>query len=921
MRNKIKRKIKSLMQYRIVQVLLFIFSCGGLFIIPSKIKAIAFTSIVESLGWIFYALYIWVMGHIANLAGKILVWVSTFTNFTTLPVIKETWTVVRDISNLFFIVILLVIAFGTILKLEAYSYKKLLPKMIFAAIMVNFSLLMCSLIVDASQVVMLTFVNAFKDAAEEGFYSAFRLGDLISIDDTKNENQMTSPEYLIAVIAAGVMITVMTMLLLTAAITLVARMVFIWTLTILSPIAFVASILPATQKYSQRWWEMFGRYVAVGPLLAFFIWLALFVVIKSGSDITNQLGSDDIAKSLGVTDSTSVGKALQPDIIVKYLIATVMIFSGLKFANEMASEIAPIAGKIANIPKSLGMGVLNTFGRGAKGAARGVGKGALWGAGQIGLYATDKLEANYGLALNPMRWGEKIKAGWKENAEERRIHADAGSALALMEGKKRGIFGNLDLLVQHPEGVLHTASGKRTKEYTRLQKELEDREKKKKQLEALADKDATSASDIVKAGMAGGTDDLNNKKNAADAGVAAQQAIIVQAEEAVAKATEAVAIAKEQLAAAKPGAAHDAAAQQEQIERENLLRSQKDLRNKKLELVGKVRVQADTDKEVNDNKENISNQADAAAKNARDGHKADLAAIAKEIDATKVGLSNNAPMKVPGAEEGLRKLTSRGEQIHSKDFSYLTQCMRNALATNRMADAVAILRQIFTAGHQNNAAELMGEERSFEGVAAMIDKYFTKGGESKPNKKFKGNVELSKDMALQLLQDCSEQAFENKEHSYAQGVETNEAGTRRRRTRAEREEVSAIEMSKMTAEQFVQLGHEGIFEDHNGPPGSPGSFYGPTASYLVNLESVVANRSNQEKFRMRKMPTVPSNTINNIHADPKVKEMFYTTIIEAVPKGEARDAVLDTYGFAGKHNSKAPVPFARGLQKMKQRTS
>ncbi len=50
------------------------------------------------------------------------------------------WTIIRDIANLFFIFILLWIALSTIFDIDKYSIKNLLPRLIIAALLINFSL-------------------------------------------------------------------------------------------------------------------------------------------------------------------------------------------------------------------------------------------------------------------------------------------------------------------------------------------------------------------------------------------------------------------------------------------------------------------------------------------------------------------------------------------------------------------------------------------------------------------------------------------------------------------------------------------------------------------------------------------------------------------------------------------------------------
>lgn len=64
--------------------------------------------------------------------------------------IQSGWPVVRDISNIFFVFILLWIALATIFDIETYSAKTLLPKFIISALLINFSLPIAVFIISLS---------------------------------------------------------------------------------------------------------------------------------------------------------------------------------------------------------------------------------------------------------------------------------------------------------------------------------------------------------------------------------------------------------------------------------------------------------------------------------------------------------------------------------------------------------------------------------------------------------------------------------------------------------------------------------------------------------------------------------------------------------------------------------------------------
>jgi hypothetical protein len=96
---------------------------------------------------------------------QILVVIAQYNDFIKATAVVKGWVIVRDICNMFFIAVLLVIAFGTILHWETYRYNKLLGRLILMAFLINFSKFICGFFIDIFQVMMMTFVNAFAGVA------------------------------------------------------------------------------------------------------------------------------------------------------------------------------------------------------------------------------------------------------------------------------------------------------------------------------------------------------------------------------------------------------------------------------------------------------------------------------------------------------------------------------------------------------------------------------------------------------------------------------------------------------------------------------------------------------------------------------------------------------------------------------------
>ena len=81
-------------------------------------------------------------------------------NWFQVPAVLDAWRLIRDFANIWFILILLFIAIGTILRAQSYQAKKLLPTLIMVALVINFSLPITGFIIDISNVISFQFLKA-----------------------------------------------------------------------------------------------------------------------------------------------------------------------------------------------------------------------------------------------------------------------------------------------------------------------------------------------------------------------------------------------------------------------------------------------------------------------------------------------------------------------------------------------------------------------------------------------------------------------------------------------------------------------------------------------------------------------------------------------------------------------------------------
>jgi len=193
------------------------------------------------------------------------------------PIVTIGLQITQSFVNVFLVIVLIVIALSFALKIKEYASQKVFVTLIIIALLVNFAPLFVGLIVDATNIVMQFFLNAISEGATD---ILSQLKDITSGIAVTLFGVGSSLPQKMGLVTQGVVfliinITIAIALLLFAVLFLV-RYVIIWILTILSPLALCAYILPATKKnIFDKWFEQLIQWSIIGIPLAFFLYLAL----------------------------------------------------------------------------------------------------------------------------------------------------------------------------------------------------------------------------------------------------------------------------------------------------------------------------------------------------------------------------------------------------------------------------------------------------------------------------------------------------------------------------------------------------------------------------------------------------------------------------------------------------------------------
>lgn len=246
------------------------------------------------------------------------------------------WNIMRSIANIAFVIAFLIIIFSQVTNLGVGSYglKKLTPRLIVAAVLVNVSFIICAIAVDISNILGYSIQDIFIMIREDVFY--------ISNDNFSGVNNNPWTAVTAVVLAGGgviggvyymaagglyMLIPILIGVALTALFVLVilaARQAIIVILVIISPLAFVANLLPNTEKWFDKWKDLF---------MTMLIFFPAFSLVFGGSQLAGQL----IIQNAGDNIVTVIfGMAVQ----IAPLVITPLL---LKLSGGLLGRIAQIA--------------------------------------------------------------------------------------------------------------------------------------------------------------------------------------------------------------------------------------------------------------------------------------------------------------------------------------------------------------------------------------------------------------------------------------------------------------------------------------------------------------------------------------------------------------------------------------------------
>lgn len=201
------------------------------------------------------------------------------------------WSLVRNLANVIFIISFVIIIYSQLTNygISNYGIKKMLPRLIVAAVLVNISYYIAALAIDLSNVTGSAMYDGLQSIQANiaangqtptdgevfnwtsvvgvilaGGAGATALGIGIASAIAGAGGVITAMIYMVLPLLVGLFLAILVVLLILA-----ARHALIIALVVVSPLAFVAYLLPGTEKWFDRWKDLFITMLIFYPAFAF----------------------------------------------------------------------------------------------------------------------------------------------------------------------------------------------------------------------------------------------------------------------------------------------------------------------------------------------------------------------------------------------------------------------------------------------------------------------------------------------------------------------------------------------------------------------------------------------------------------------------------------------------------------------------
>ena len=313
---------------------------------------------IEGVGWIVCP----VVNFMASIADSAFSFLSDSFLQVDTDIVSTTsstytvWSTMRTIANVLFVIAFLIIIFSQLTGqgIANYGIKKILPRIIISAILVNVSFFVCQIAVDLSNILGVSLKGFFEGVGNglelynsetppstwQGLAGGILAGTAVAAGAWALGATVLIPMLIGAVLALIMVFFI-----------LILRQMLIVLLIVLAPLAFVAFLLPNTEQWFTKWRKMFTGLLLVFPIIGL-----LFGASSLVSDILSGIYSGSNGNTIG--DVVAAGILVLPLFLLPAILK-----ASINAAGNIGTKINGIGDKFSrgSSSKASNSGVLKSL--------------------------------------------------------------------------------------------------------------------------------------------------------------------------------------------------------------------------------------------------------------------------------------------------------------------------------------------------------------------------------------------------------------------------------------------------------------------------------------------------------------------------------------------------------------------------------
>lgn len=272
----------------------------------------------------------------------------------------KAWEIMRNIANALFVVAFMALIYSQLTGRSSggYNIKRLLPRLIICAILVNLSFYLCQALVEGSNIIGSSILQILDGLAGRIGPTVMQIGE--SPDAFQNgtlstiTSSMMATRYVWVLLAPIAAVTISIATITAAAlILLILRKVIVAMLILASPILFVAYLMPNLERFFFQGMRLFLQLLMIYPIIALLLGAGQIVsatITSMGSGdpsdgyrVTGDgyMSRNNASSGSAVTDLTAAAAAVVPLLGVWFLFKgmnSIMSTAGSKLSASVAGR-------------------------------------------------------------------------------------------------------------------------------------------------------------------------------------------------------------------------------------------------------------------------------------------------------------------------------------------------------------------------------------------------------------------------------------------------------------------------------------------------------------------------------------------------------------------------------------------------------